>query len=62
MQVCLKQLTAEQLLNKKIQIIKSTAEPFVQIYKEEKKKKKECFPAVKAPTIQWQQGEKAMCK
>lgn len=41
MQVCLKQLTAEQLLNKKIQIIKSTAEPFVQIYKEEKKKKKE---------------------
>lgn len=27
-----------------------------------KKKKKECFPAVKAPTIQWQQGEKAMCK
>lgn len=38
MQVCLKQLTAEQLLNKKIQIIKSTAEPFVQIYKEEKKK------------------------
>lgn len=47
MQVCLKQLTAEQLLNKKIQIIKSTAEPFVQIYKEEKKKKKK--PIVQTP-------------
>lgn len=48
MQVCLKQLTAEQLLNKKIQIIKSTAEPFVQIYKEEKKKKKK-KPIVQTP-------------
>lgn len=33
----LKQLMAEESLNKNIQIFKSTAETFVQIYKEKKK-------------------------